>query len=208
LRIDSQHSFSERYTLDHLGTILKRNRFEGSVLLTDKPVEAPEFVKAILIRTDHIDTTALDEWQRDPRFRGVCCADVPQGVEELERRNLTLDTGLAAVPIIAALHRRLRIAFAAPAEFQGAAMEAAGRFPNVCGKLAGLFSCSAPGAYVRRALEVFGPSRLMFGSDWPNALPEHTWKESLAIFTQSIGAQSIEVREELLGGTAARFYGI
>ena len=48
----------------------------------------------------------------------------------------------------------------------------------------------------------------MFGSDWPNSLPEHAWKANLAAFTQAIGAQSIEVREELLGGTAARFYGI
>jgi len=33
-----------------------------------------------------------------------------------------------------------------------------------------------------------------------------TWKATLAAFTQSIGAQPIEVREELLGGTAERFY--
>jgi predicted TIM-barrel fold metal-dependent hydrolase len=46
----------------------------------------------------------------------------------------------------------------------------------------------------------------MFGSDWPSSLPECSWKENLAAFTQAIGAQAIEVREELLGGTAARFY--
>jgi predicted TIM-barrel fold metal-dependent hydrolase len=46
----------------------------------------------------------------------------------------------------------------------------------------------------------------MFGSDWPNGLPAATWKATLAAFTQAIGAQPIEVREELLGGTAARVY--
>jgi L-fuconolactonase len=35
-----------------------------------------------------------------------------------------------------------------------------------------------------------------------------TWKEALAAFTQSIGAQPIETREKLLGGTARLFYGI
>ena len=55
---------------------------------------------------------------------------------------------------------------------------------------------------------VFGPARLMFGSDWPNHLPEVSWKVSLAAFTQSIGAQPIETREQLLGGTAQRFYGL
>jgi hypothetical protein len=39
-------------------------------------------------------------------------------------------------------------------------------------------------------------------------LPDVTWKESLAAFTQSIGAHSLEVREQLLGGTARGFYGI
>ena len=64
------------------------------------------------------------------------------------------------------------------------------------------------GHAVRRALALFGPSRLMFGSDWPSSLPDHTWKESFAAFTQALGAQPIEVREELLGGTAARFYAL
>jgi len=39
-------------------------------------------------------------------------------------------------------------------------------------------------------------------------LPDHIWKESLARFTQAIGAQPIEVREELLGGAAQHFYRI
>jgi predicted TIM-barrel fold metal-dependent hydrolase len=48
----------------------------------------------------------------------------------------------------------------------------------------------------------------MFGSDWPAGLPDTAWKASLAAFTQAIGAQTIDVREELLGGTAERFYGL
>jgi L-fuconolactonase len=116
-----------------------------------------------------------------------------------------------------------------------AALEAAARIPQVCCKLSGLLGLGVPGLaaphlaaapslsaggalgarhaedlrpYVRHALAVFGPGRLMFGSGWPACLPEHTWKETLALFTQSIGARSIEVREQLLGATAARFYGI
>jgi predicted TIM-barrel fold metal-dependent hydrolase len=46
----------------------------------------------------------------------------------------------------------------------------------------------------------------MFGSEWPVRLPDVTWKESLAAFTQSIGAQPMEIREQLLGGTATEFY--
>ena len=48
----------------------------------------------------------------------------------------------------------------------------------------------------------------MFGSDWPSYLPDGTFKESLAAFTQSIGALPLEMREQLLGGTAERAYDI
>jgi len=79
--------------------------------------------------------------------------------------------------------------------------------PNVYCKLNGLTRVEpSPRLYVQHALAVFGPRRLMFGSGWPACLPEFTWKASLAAFTQAIGAQPIEVREELLGGTATRFY--
>jgi L-fuconolactonase len=61
---------------------------------------------------------------------------------------------------------------------------------------------------VRAALAVFGADRVMYGSDWPAYLPTGTWKEALAAFTQAIGAQTMETREQLLGATARRFYGL
>ena len=60
--------------------------------------------------------------------------------------------------------------------------------------------------YVAHVLNLFGPERLMFGSDWPVCTLAGTWKEVLAAFTQCIGPQPIEVRERLLGGTAQEFY--
>jgi predicted TIM-barrel fold metal-dependent hydrolase len=46
----------------------------------------------------------------------------------------------------------------------------------------------------------------MFASGWPHG--GGTWKETLAGFTQSLGAMPLEVREQLLGGTARDFYRI
>lgn len=60
--------------------------------------------------------------------------------------------------------------------------------------------------YVQYVLELFGPERCMFGSDWPVCLLAGSWKEVLAAFTQALGAQSIEVRSRILGETAAEFY--
>ena len=95
-------------------------------------------------------------------------------------------------------------------------MEAAARLPQVFCKISGLlteveqlpWSAAPLRPFVQHALALFGPERLMFGSEWPVRLPDVTWKESLAAFTQALGAHSMEVREQLLGETARRFYGI
>jgi L-fuconolactonase len=60
--------------------------------------------------------------------------------------------------------------------------------------------------YVQHVLRLFGPDRLMFGSDWPVCLLAGSWKEVLAAFTQGIGAQPMELRSKLLGETAEKFY--
>lgn len=205
MRLDAHHSFSDRYPLAVLDTILKRNRFDGSVLVSAEiPSPLPEFVRAIVFKTDRIDAATLDEHQRHPLFRGVCGRS--GDFAELQRRGLTLDfpDGPAAVPAIAERCPQLRIVIdrlGSPAE-----LAAAARYPNVFCKLAGVIG--VPHSDVHHAIAIFGPERLMFGSDWPWRLPEHAWKASLAAFTQALGARTIEFREQILGGTAARFYGI
>jgi predicted TIM-barrel fold metal-dependent hydrolase len=216
LRIDSHHSFSERYPLEHLGSILVRNRFEGSILVCESlMLPSPPFVKGIVVRTGSLDEQQLEEWQRHSLFRGVAC-DSTEGLLLLEKRGIPLDYGgaLDALPRVAERHPRLRIAIdhlGSPAAYRGwdRELEQAARFENIFCKLSGLTRLApSPQPYVQHALRLFGERRLMFGSDWPHTLPEHSWKASLAAFTQAIGAQVVEVREQLLGGTAARFYGL
>jgi len=210
LRIDSHHSFSAQYPLAHLETILTRNRFQGSVLV-GALAPTPDFVRGIVVPT----SAWRDELARHPKFRGILAA-AAQGLpwDELEARRVPVDFAgpLAEVPELAARHPRLPIAIdhlgAPAADGWPHLMEAAAQCPLVCCKLSGLARFPEPRPFVQHALRLFGPARLMFGSDWPNGLPGCTWKASLALFTQSIGAQSMETREELLGGTAARFYGI
>lgn len=207
MRIDSHHSFSERYPLDHLESILQRNRFEGSILF-GLPFDVPDFVKGIVIPSSRRDL------QGEPGVCGVqhdfASGEIPEWLGSVRR--LDVLHGLPLVPQIAERHPGLPIAIdhlGAPAsETWQHDLERAAQYPQVYCKLSGLTRFGEPRAYVRHAMALFGPQRLMFGSDWPAALPEHTWKANLAIFTQAIGAQSIEIREELLGGAAARFYGV
>jgi L-fuconolactonase len=241
LRIDSHQHFTSELPPALLGPILKRNRFDGSVavarLATAEDTRwllelaaGHDFIRGVIGWADLADADlgrVLDEYQRHPKFRGVCypCAGaLPNGLAELERRGLTLDLPphLDCVARIAERYGGLGMVIdhvgrrsLAPMPFEewARALEIAAQSPQVFAKLSGLIS-DAPmqwraadfQPYARHALRVLGPERLMFGSDWPSYLPTGTWKEALAAFTQAIGAQSLETREHLLGGTAQRFY--
>jgi L-fuconolactonase len=213
-----------------LQAILARNRFDGAILLVDGPAlpETSPHIAGLVVRGG----AALDVHQKDTRFRGVCAAlrdGTSELAEELARRRIPLDVKMRPgdFPALLRLAERLpdlRIAIdhlARPAFHLGPTeewlrgMESAARLPKVFCKISGLLTevelpwRAAPiRPFVQHALAVFGPTRLMFGSEWPVRLPDVTWKESLAAFTQSIGAHSMEVREQLLGGTAASFYSI
>jgi predicted TIM-barrel fold metal-dependent hydrolase len=198
LRIDAHHSFDEQYTLAYLESILKRNRFERSILV-GAPQDTPAYVAGIV--------APIEQAAAHPKLRGVQITSV----DEVDRALafgvvLELNGLLAEAPSIAEAHPDTAIVIDHLGWPSTGRLEAASQLPNVYCKLSGLMRWEDPRPRVREALALFGPSRLMFGSDWPHGLPEHTWKAKLALFTQSIGAQTIEVREELLGGTAARVY--
>jgi L-fuconolactonase len=80
--------------------------------------------------------------------------------------------------------------------------------PNVSCKLSGLVTEmpaeSAP-RYLRRALELFGAERCMFGSDWPVCLLAATYGEVLDLVLGAVGDGE---RDAVLGGTAVRVYGL
>jgi len=201
LRIDAHHAGNEQYTLAYLETILKRNRFERSIYVG--PVhEVPEYIAGIV--------APIDSAMPHPKLRGVQIGSA-RDFDRAAAFGLPVDLLglLAQAPALAEAHPETplvidHLGHPDPPEL----LEAAARYPNVYCKLSGLRRFDDPRSRVRLALGLFGPARLMFGSDWPNGLPEHTWKAALALFTQSIGAQTIEVREEVLGGTAARVYGV
>ncbi len=231
-RIDSHQHFTREYLPSLLFPILERNRFDGSVVVANIPsVEETrwllglaaehDFIRAVVGWADLADPRVgevLDEYQRHAKFRGVCFwfqGELPQGLAEVERRGLTLDVSAGFTPAIAEGFPTLRVAIDHVGTARGAALPCAAQYENVFAKISGLIT-DAPTKWkaaefqpaVRAALEAFGPERVMFGSDWPNYLPVGTWKEALAAFTQAIGPETLETREQLLGGTARRFYRI
>jgi len=166
----------------------------------------------------------------EPDDHWLLRSDVLAGLSELARRSLPYDLlfyprHLRLVPLIAERVPGLRMVIdhiAKPLiaeqilEPWAADIEEAAKLPQVYCKLSGMITEADVKSwkpehlkpYVLHVMRIFAPDRLMFGSDWPVCLLAGSWKEVLAAFTQSIGPQSIETRERLLGGTAQEFYGI
>jgi L-fuconolactonase len=218
-----------------LQPILRRNRFDGAIFVVDGPLlpETGPEIAGLVVRHAALDARALDRYQADARFRGISLSleqAVPEVAAELARRGIPLDVEMRPgdFPVLLRLADRFpalplvidhlaRPAYqVGPAKEWLSGMESAAGLPSVFCKISGLLTelegppwPAAPiRPFVQHALAVFGPRRLMFGSEWPVRLPDVTWKESLAAFTQSIGAQPMEAREQLLGATACHFYSI
>jgi len=164
----------------------------------------------------------------EPDVNWLLRPDVLRGLDQLARRDIPYDLllrppHLKLVPRIAERVPKLHMVIEHIAKPPIAAQSldgwaeditAAAKFPQVFCKLSGMITEADPRnwkaehlrPYVAHVLELFGPDRLMFGSDWPVCTLAGTWKEVLAAFTQAIGPQTIDVRDRLLGATAARFY--
>ena len=87
-------------------------------------------------------------------------------------------------------------------------------YPNVYCKLSGLVTEASPHAwkpqdflpYIDTVMELFGPARLMFGSDWPVCTLEAPYAEVLAIVDGAIARLNPDERESILRRTAESFY--
>ncbi|MGL4553375.1 MAG: amidohydrolase family protein, partial [Gemmataceae bacterium] len=60
--------------------------------------------------------------------------------------------------------------------------------------------------YVQSALELFGPSRCLYGSDWPVCELASTYERQFEALNEALGPISEEDRGLIFGGSARRFY--
>ena len=158
--------------------------------------------------------------------------EVDAGLSLLEDAGVAFDVvsvlprHLELVPILSERHPRLRMVIdhlsKPPIGLESSQpwwdlIAAAAANPLVFAKVSGLYSATLdPASWtvdtVRpsfdRAMEVFGPNRLMYGGDWPVSLTaggyDRVWDGLQKIFA-SLNASE---RANLLGGTGTRFYGI
>lgn len=88
--------------------------------------------------------------------------------------------------------------------------------PNVCCKLSGMVTEArwkqwAPEdfhCYLDIVVEAFGTERVMIGSDWPVCTLSGEYASTMGIVIDYVQRFPLAVRENILGGNCARFYGI
>lgn len=93
-------------------------------------------------------------------------------------------------------------------------LEPFGALENVSCKISGMVTEADHAAwtvadlrpYVDRALEIFGPQRLMFGSDWPVCLVAASYGDVVAAARELIAKLSSSEQAAIMGGTATRVY--
>ncbi|HET9801662.1 MAG TPA: amidohydrolase family protein [Candidatus Acidoferrum sp.] len=168
--------------------------------------------------------------QDEPDDRYLLRDDVVRGIRAVGTRGFTYDILiyprqlLAAIELVARCPNQTFILdhcakpFIKSRQFEpwAAQIRELAKSPRVFCKLSGLVTETdwrswRPAdfrPYLDLVVEAFGPSRLMFGSDWPVCLlagEYHQVKELIAEYSQQFSDQE---RRMIFGGTAAKSYGI
>lgn len=196
----------------------------------DRPAEAAAQLDRLRQSPHVVGVRNLIHEQPDPDW--VLRPEVDEGLTLLEQVGMTFDLvsvlprHLEHISTLGERHPGLRIVIdhlskppigAANAEPWWRMIETASLNPLVHAKVSGLYASSGPMAdwstgkirpFFERALEVFGPDRLMYGGDWPISVLaggyDKVWDGLVPLFDGLAEAE----RSAVLGGTAASFYRI
>jgi len=168
--------------------------------------------------------------QDEPDDRYLARDDVARGISRLARYGLSYDILVFArqLPAAVALARRLPdqpfvVDHIAKPEIKAGRTDGwvdgirqLAALPHVSCKLSGLVTeADWEGwkpedlrPYLEIVLDAFGPARLMIGSDWPVCLLAAEYPRVIGLVRDFIAPLSKSERAAILGGAAARFYGI
>lgn len=90
-----------------------------------------------------------------------------------------------------------------------------GKRSHVICKVSGIVSSARPGwtaadlaPIVKHVLKVFGPDRVVFGSDWPVCTLRATVRQWVLALQGIVTDESVETQRRLFHDNAARFYGL
>ncbi|MBH0110124.1 amidohydrolase family protein [Salinibacterium sp. NG22] len=196
----------------------------------ERPEQAARIVESWKDDTRMVGVRCLVHNQPDPEW--LLRPNVDEGLTVLEKAGLTFDVVaespelLALLPELSRRHPELKMVVdhlgKPPIDLDErepwwTAIAEAAENPNVFAKVSGLYSASGDLAawtadsvrpFYERALEVFGPSRLMYGGDWPISILAGGYRRVWAGVSALLEGVDAADREAILGRTAADFYSI
>jgi len=198
-----------RDSAEALETILKRNKFDGALVLADtvSGMEELPWVKGVIVGEASIgyEHSLVKAVRVETVKSALRCAERGLAVN-LRLGDLDVALGFAKDYPRTVIEANLDEWMAWAKAIDQVATET-----EVCVSVSRMVigvSADSLRPYVQHLLKAVGPSRLIYASAWPDGLPDWSWKQSLAVFTQAMGAQTIEDREMILGGNAARLYAV
>jgi L-fuconolactonase len=167
-----------------------------------------------------VESEPADDWLVQP--------SVLKGLRELARHRVSYDLlvhtrHLKHVKTVAEACPNLRLVIdhmAKPPIASGeitewaSALKEVAAYPNTWCKLSGLvteanltsWTAEDLRPYVERALEFFGPKRIMFGSDWPVCLLAASYDHVVEAFQSLLAGLAEEDRSRIFGENAREFY--
>jgi L-fuconolactonase len=193
----------------------------------DRPAEAAERLGELARRPAFAGIRTLIHDQPEPDW--LLRPDVGEGLALLEQRGVPFDViavlprHLSHVPVLSERYPALRMVLDhlahPPLDGTGtgewrALITAAAANPLVYAKVSGLYP--PHDAWTADDLEevagfafgLFGPERLMFGSDWPVAELSGGYAKVRTELSRLLAQLTPGDRDAVLGGTAARFYAL
>jgi L-fuconolactonase len=225
--IQTQHDVEENRWV--LGLAEQHPFIAGVVGWVD--LASPDFERQVLEFKDHprfVGVRHITQDEPDDDF--IVREDVLRGLAVLEKHAIPFDLLFYVKHLhhVPALARRLPdlpmvIDHLAKPRIKDQSLDdwlphfrAAAALPNVFCKLSGMiteadwrrWTVADLKPYVQAALEHFGPSRLMFGSDWPVCELAGTYEQVQQALVEALGPLSESDRDLIFGRTAIRFYGL
>lgn len=166
--------------------------------------------------------------QDEPDDEFIVRPDVLRGLKSLEKHQVpfdllfyvkhlhhaqTLGRELPDLPMVIDHLAKPKIKQQSFADWE-ANFRAAAQYPNIYCKLSGMVTEADWQAwkpadlqrYVDIALESFGPTRLMYGSDWPVCELAGSYQQVFEALQHCLQSLSPDERREIYSGTATRFY--
>lgn len=193
----------------------------------DQPEDAAERLSRLRRDDRVVGIRNLLHHKTDPDW--ITSAPVDEGLAVLEQGDVafdfvsTLPRHLGHVPTISERHPGLRIVLdhlakppigADDVEPWWSLIAAAAENPMVSAKISGLYPDSGQWSvdgirpFVDRALEVFGPERLMYGGDWPILVASGGYDRVFAGLQAALSGLGVEEANHIWSDTARRVYRI